>query len=437
MLFVYHVLLTLFSPFVLLYLFVFLLRRKDFRPGFLERLGRIPIARRASSQKRNASELSLRDQACFWVHAVSVGEVIAAVPLVKRLRSRFPSARIFFSTYTATGRATVKQRCPEVDGVFYFPFDIYPIVEKVIARVCPTLFLLVETDIWPIFLHRLQQKGIPSVLVNGRISARRLIVGPLYRKALTPFSYFCLQTEVDAERLIRLGIDPKRVTVTGNMKFAQAVSKDGDPWKLRNELGLPGNARILIAGSTHKGEEEEIIRCYQKLTSSWPDLFLLVAPRHPDRFDQVEALFRAAGLPCVRRSQGKQTPGRFVVLLDTLGELSHAYALGTFVFVGGSWVRRGGHNVMEPAAWGKPIFFGPYMDNYAAIAASLEREGAAIQVRDGDEMAAQIQRLSQDERQISLMGQKAAAFVARHQGAVEKNLDVIERVVTSTVVAEG
>lgn len=356
---------------------------------------------------------------------------MATLPLAKAMGSRFPDTRFVLSTYTPMGRATALRTWDRNGTIFYFPLDLYPVTERAIERVKPDLFLLVETDIWPGFLRGLSTKGIPSVLVNGRISSRRLLLRPFYRRVIQQFSRLCVQTDVDRERLLELGVDGARVAVTGNMKFAQASAREGDPSRLREQLGIPTGASLLIAGSTHEGEEREILRCYEKLLVSGRNVLLLVAPRHPERVDKVEALFSAHGLPCVRRSRANGASGHAIILLDTIGELSSAYALGTFIFVGGSLVRRGGHNLMEPAAWGKPIFFGTHMEHYADIAFSLEREGAAVRIKDGEDLAIQINRLAGDERGASEMGRKAAAFVARNQGAVEKNLAIIEELLQS------
>jgi 3-deoxy-D-manno-octulosonic-acid transferase len=426
MLFVYDLLTVLAAPFVFLYLAVFLWRRKDFRPNFAERLGSFPAAGKVTAPRKASSP-----RPCFWLHAVSVGEIMAATPLAKALRARFPEARLVISTYTPTGREAALQRCPDADRVVYFPLDLYPVTRKVIARMRPALFVLVETDIWPTFLHGLKNSGIPSVLVNGRISSRRLVMRPFYSRVLQQISRFCMQTEVDRERLLELGIDGAKAAVTGNMKFAQAANQGADPSRLREQLGIPAGGPLLIAGSTHEGEEKEIFRCYRKLTRDGRDLRLLIAPRHPERVDRIEALARSQGLDCVRRSRANGSGDAAVFLLDTIGELSSVYALGTFIFVGGSLVERGGHNLMEPAAWGKAIFFGPHMENYSSIASSLEREGAGIGIRDGEDLAVQIERLARDEVRLLEMGRKAAAFVARNQGAVERNLAAIEELLGS------
>jgi 3-deoxy-D-manno-octulosonic-acid transferase len=427
MFFFYYLLALLLVPFLSLYFLVFLWRRKDFRPHFLERLGRIPRV-----TTKQAPDLGHRAQPrCVWFHAVSVGEIMGALPLAKAMGARFPDTRFVLSTYTPMGRDTATKRWDPSGAIFYFPLDLYPVTERVIERVRPDLFLLIETDFWPGFLRGLSANGIPSVLVNGRISSRRLLLRPFYRRVIEQFSRLCVQTEVDRERLLELGVDGGKVAVTGNMKFAQASAREGDPSRLREQLGIAPGAVLLIAGSTHEGEEKEILRCYQKLLLDGREVLLLVAPRHPERVDKVEALFNAHGLPCVRRSRANGSSGSAVILLDTIGELSSAYALGTFIFVGGSLVKRGGHNVMEPAAWGKPIFFGPHMEHYSDIASSLEREGAAVRIKDGEDLAIKINRLADDERSMSEMGRKAAAFVAGHQGALERNLEIIEELLES------
>jgi 3-deoxy-D-manno-octulosonic-acid transferase len=421
----YNFFVLLLTPFLLLYLLVVLWRRRDFRAGFWERVGFFPVTERTVAIERRP------DEPCLWIHAVSVGEAMAAIALVRGLRARWPRCHLVFSTYTPAGRALVKAKCPEVNRLLYFPLDVSPIVEAVIRKIRPSLFVLVETDIWPTWVHALARRKVPAVMVNGRISQRRVFWRPFYRRVLMHFTYLCMQTEVDAERLIRVGVDPSKVAVTGNMKFALAASREGDPERLRREIGLPAGARVLIAGSTHPGEEAEILRCYEQLRQRDKELLLLVAPRHPERVEQLENLFRARGLDCVRRTRMNSSAAacvRSVILLDTIGELSKAYALGTFIFVGGSLVRRGGHNILEPASWGKPIFFGPYMDHYSGIADMLEREGAAIRVRSGEELARQIERLARNPDQLVEMGRKAALFVARNQGSLEKNLDVIQRI---------
>jgi 3-deoxy-D-manno-octulosonic-acid transferase len=429
----YQTLTLLLLPAVLLYWLAKMVWRGDYLMRLAERFGvrklRSPAgpvnAARGSSRMRIEPEAGL----CFWVHAVSVGEVMAATPLVSALQARFPQSRIVLSTMTPAGRETALKNCPDVDVVMYFPVDFFLIVDKVIARINPTAFLPVETDIWPTLIQRLSRQNIPCILINGRVSLRRVryrfFFGPVFRK----LAFFCMQTDVDVERLLQLGVDREKIARTGNMKFSQAVSINQSPTATR--LQLPAHAHLLIGGSTHEGEEIELLRCYHALVERRPGIFLLIAPRHLERLERVERLVRAQGFHSVRWSRLNGDTPNSVVLLDTMGELSKTYASASVVFVGGSWVSRGGHNVLEPAASGKPVFFGPYMENYSSIAATLVQVGAAMQVQNGEDLAEALHRLLDRPDELLKMGQKAKSFVLENQGAVERNLDVIERVLSS------
>ncbi len=426
--FLYNILVFALLPLLIPYLAIAQMGQKRYSVGFWERLGFLTGSKSDAGRDASSAPKQGSKSRCIWIHAVSVGEVIAAIPLVKGLRSRFPTCRIVFSTFTPSAREVVEKRCPGVERVFYFPWDTSPIIERMIDRIDPSLFLLVETDIWPVFLRSLKRRRIPSIFVNGRISSRRLRARPFFRQVLGQMTYLCIQSEYDLKRLLRIGIHPDKARVTGNMKFEEAVMKDRDPTSLRQDLCLPKGALLLVAGSTHKGEELEVIKCYQRLREKQKDWLLLMVPRHPSRVEKVEALFQTHGISCIRRSRMQGPSGDSVIILDTIGELSAAYALGTIVFVGGSFVRRGGHNLLEPAAWGKPVFFGPHMDNHSAIASMIQTDGGGLQVNDGEDLATQIDALMRDEGRMMEMGRKAASFVARNQGAVERNLEVIERV---------
>ncbi len=405
-----------------------LLRQKNYRKHFWERLGR--FGENSARQESAPNHLENKPkELCFWIHAVSVGEVMAALPLIKGLQSRFPFCRIVFSTFTPTGREIAEKRCATVQRVFYLPFDTYPITAKVIDTIRPDMVILVETDIWPVFVWTLARKGIPSILVNGHISQRRRRVGLFYQLVFRQMSYFCMRSPADMESLLRIGIDVEKTALTGNMKYAQAAKREGDPARLRRELRLPEDANLLIAGSTHEGEEEEIIKCYLKLKRMKMRWILMVVPRHPERATRVESLFRSYGLMSVRRNNGADLSGDPVWILDSMGELSAAYALGTVAFVGGSFVKRGGHNLLEPAAWSKPVFFGPHVDNFSDIASMLQSAGGGMMVRDGDELASRIEELVSNEPRLEEMGRRACSFVTLNQTAVDKNLDIIQTLV--------
>jgi 3-deoxy-D-manno-octulosonic-acid transferase len=356
---------------------------------------------------------------------------MAATPLIRALQARFPQSRIVLSTMTPAGRETAQKNCPDIAVVTYFPVDFFLIVDRVIARINPTVFLPVETDIWPTLIERLSRRNVPAILVNGRVSLRRLKYRRFFRSIFRKLTFFCMQTDVDVERLIELGVDRANIARTGNMKFCQAVSTAQSPTAV--QLKLAPNAFLLIGGSTHEGEEIELLRCYRALSAWRKGIYLLIAPRHLERLERVEKLVRAQGFNSVRWSRLDGNPPNSVILLDTMGELSMTYPLATVVFVGGSWVSRGGHNVLEPAASGKPVFFGPHMENYSSIATSLVRVGAAMQVQNGKELAESLDRLLDRPAVLLEMGQKARSFVLENQGAVERNLEVIERFLRSSV----
>ena len=356
---------------------------------------------------------------------------MAATPLVRALQARFPESRIVLSTMTPAGRATAQKNCPEADVVMYFPVDFFVIVDRVIRRINPTVFLPVETDIWPTLIQRLSRRGVAMVLVNGRVSLRRLKYRRFFRPVFRKMTFFCMQTDVDVERLLDMGVDRAKIAKTGNMKFCQAASAAQSPPPSR--LKLHPDAALVIAGSTHEGEEIELLRCYYELCKRRKDVYLLIAPRHLERLARLEKLVRARGFASARWSRVEGEPSHPIIFLDTMGELAATYPLATAVFVGGSWASRGGHNVLEPAAAGKPVFFGPHMENYSSIATNLMRIGAAMQVEDGKHLAEALDRLLDQRAELVQMGEKARSFVLENQDAVERNVEVIERYLRSGV----
>jgi 3-deoxy-D-manno-octulosonic-acid transferase len=369
----------------------------------------------------------------FWVHAVSVGEVVAAVPLVHALRLRWPKTEVVLSTVTATGARMARTRLPDVATAFVFPVDLRGSTRRAVRRVRPRCFIALETELWPNLLRTLAAESIPAVLANGRISDRSFRryarVRPLFRRVLAHLALFCMQSEEDARRIISLGALPERVVVTGNLKMEAAPGGDGAEELWRRLLHL-GSARVLIAGSTHRGEEEPVLAAFAALrtdvaTGSAP-LCLILAPRHPERIDEVEALARGRGLAPVRRSRIPPGAPPELILLDSVGELATLYAVAEAIFVGGSLVPIGGHNVIEPALHAKPIVFGPHMTNFRDAAALLLGAQAAIQVRDGEELAAALRRLLADEPMRRAMGEAAWRAVRAHQGACQRILEALE-----------
>jgi 3-deoxy-D-manno-octulosonic-acid transferase len=366
----------------------------------------------------------------FWVHAVSVGEVMAAVPLVQALSARWPAADVVVSTVTATGERVARARFGEAAATVTFPLDFRGAVRRAVRRVQPACFIALETELWPNLLRALRQARVPAVLANGRISDRSYrryrLVRRLFRRVLGDIALFCMQSEEDARRIISLGAAPERVLVTGNLKM-EAPSGDAGAEQLWRRLLHLGSAPVVVAGSTHRGEESIVLDAFLAVRPAADGLRLVLAPRHPERLDEVEGLARARGLSVVRRSRVNPGHGAPVVLLDTMGELASLYAIADVIFVGGSLVPIGGHNVVEPALHAKAVVFGPHMANFRDAAALLLRADAAVQVADETALAATLGRLLADAPARQALGRAAWNAVRAHQGACVRTVAALER----------
>ena len=404
---------------LLAYLPAFLVRRR--RAGYRRNLG----------QRLGRLGEGLPPEPRCWVHAVSVGESAAAVPLVEGIRRRWPELGIVVSTITPTGARIVGERLAGTAVHRYFPIDLPGPVRRALDAARPRFFIAIETELWPNFLRALARRRIPAMIANGRISDRsfrryRWVRG-LMRRVLADVSVFAMQTDEDARRIIALGAPPSRVVVTGNLKsdlLPEAAGDDPAGWRARLHLGA--GARLWIAGSTHRGEEAVVLDAFLRARSRCPELTLLLAPRHPERAGEVEALIRERGLLAARRSRlpAAGAPGA-VIILDTVGELAALYALAEIVFVGGSLVPIGGHNVLEPAMRGKPVLVGPHMSNFREGAELLQRSGGGLVVKDAPELERELARLLEDRDLARRMGDAAREAFAGRQGAVSATLDLV------------
>jgi 3-deoxy-D-manno-octulosonic-acid transferase len=366
----------------------------------------------------------------FWVHAVSVGEVMAAVPLVQALRTRWATTDVLVSTVTATGDRVARARLPEAAAAFTFPLDFPGAMRRAVRRADPVAFIALETELWPNLLRVLRRAGVPAILANGRISDRsyrryRLVRG-LFRRVLDDVALFCMQSDEDARRIISLGAPPERVLVTGNLKM-EAPPGDAATGEIWRRLLHLGQAPVVVAGSTHRGEEAAVLDAFQAVRPEADGLRLVLAPRHPERLDEVEALIRARGLAVDRRSRVRSGSAPEVILVDTMGELASLYAVADVIFVGGSLVPIGGHNVVEPALHAKAVIFGPHMTNFREAAALLLRADAAIQVADETELAKTVGRLLTNAPARHALGRAAWNAVRAHQGACRRTVAAIEQ----------
>lgn len=413
---VYNALLLALAP--LIFPLLLWRRTNSKEPAWAERWGKI-----LSTEER--TELSL------WVHAVSVGEVMAAAPVLRELRSRHPNAHITLSTTTTGGRAVALQR-PEADRVIAFPLDAPWAVRRALAAVKPDLILLMEWEIWPNFLYEAKKRGAKVAVLNGRVSERGLARGLKMRwllgDALKNVDLFAMQSEEDARRAVLVGAPAEKVETVGNTKFDEAavpLSME-EREALRAELGIPDGAPVWICGSTRDGkngvpdEEVLIAQAAQRVRERFPNLMLVVAPRHLERADSAAAHL---GSPA-RRSKKETGP---TLLLDTFGELGKIYAVADIAFVGGSLAPWGGQSVFQPLAQGTPALFGPHMNNQRDIAALSRAEGAGFEVRDAEELAAQVVRLlSLPEGERAELRRRARALIERNQGTTARSLDLAE-----------
>jgi 3-deoxy-D-manno-octulosonic-acid transferase len=370
----------------------------------------------------------------LWVHALSVGEVRSALPLLKGLGARFPQRPLAFSVATAQGLEVAREALagrPEV-ALFMRPLDLPWAVERLLDRLQPALFCLVEGDIWPNWQWALARRGVPRLLVNSRISPRTFRgyqrLAPVARELFRGFDRVLAQTQVDHDRLLAVGVEPKRLRVAGNLKFDSAPPQLEPEARLAlaTELGLAGRL-VLAAGSTHPGEEEPCLEAFAGLRQAHPGLALLLAPRDVTRGKAVARLAAERGLSAACLSQGTPTPGAQVVVLDVLGRLAQAYALAVAAFVGGSFVAVGGHNLLEPAAQGVPVLFGPRTHNFQEMAQGLEQAGGGQRLAEGRDLAGAWAALLAEPAKAQAMGRAALEFCQAHRGALERALDEAAR----------
>jgi 3-deoxy-D-manno-octulosonic-acid transferase len=372
----------------------------------------------------------------IWVHAVSLGEVGAVHPLLRGLREVYPGACLMLSTGTESGQKIARERVTEASATFFFPWDYPGVVRKVIRRLRPDLFVIAETELWPNFLRILKAEGAKALLVNGRISDRSAgryrRIRFFFTAVLDHFDAMSMIRVQDGERIITMGANPVQVFVNGNCKFDQAAAA-ADPRhreEMKQVLGVAEEDRVWVAGSTHEGEEEIILRTFRRLQASDPEMVLLLVPRHVDRCQRVEKILEQSGIQdWVRRSRlnGEGRKGARVVLWDTFGELFKVYSLGTFVFCGGSLVPKRGQNILEPAAWGKVVLYGPSMEDFLDAHALLSGAGAGIMVRNEEELAERCLHLLRHPRERAERGEAGREALLAQRGAAQRNLELVRK----------
>ncbi len=404
--------------------------------GFVERirqsLGFLPKHALDKTARKN----------CIWVHAASVGEIVAASPLIKEFHKEFPQSPILVSVVTNSGYEMANRIIKDADSIIYFPLDLPWLSAHILHKVQPRVFMPVETELWPNFLKAARHMHIPVMMVNGRISDKSVTryrhLHSLLDDMIGTVTKFAMQSSIDAEYIVRLGANPDLVTVTGNTKFDQtytAVSPE-EKQSMIAEMGLAENEGIFLAGSTHKGEEEYVLHAFDAIREKFPRARLVIAPRDLLRTDEIISICRQHGVQAVRRTHLQKHPatGHDAVILDTIGELGRVYSIGDVIYVGGSLIPHGGHNILEPAAHGKAIIVGTNMFNFKDTHVLFSKRDACITVGSGEELAQQALGLFEDVSRRHRMEQETLAIVRENKGASRKTavllhemLDAVEQ----------
>jgi 3-deoxy-D-manno-octulosonic-acid transferase len=422
----YSLLILILGVIVSPYLAYQAIRYKKYIGSLGQRMGYLPVS------------FNLDGEESIWIHAVSVGETMTVRALIADLRRRYPSLRIFLSTTTMAGQQVARRNVQDVDAVFYLPLDLAFIVRRTLRLVKPRLFVMMETEIWPNLLRQCKRMDVATVMVNGRISSRSYprykIARPFFKKVLGDIDRFCMQTEESARRVIDIGADPAKVVVTGSLKFDSldvpgATTLDGRGQnRVLRYFRMNSGRQVIVAGSTMREEEQLVLQAFRRIKGSTAaNPLLILAPRHPERFAEVAQLARDQAFVTAKRTDLPidAEPRADVVVLDTIGELAQVYQIATAVFVGGSLVDTGGHNILEPAVYGKPIVFGPHMHNFKEIAEAFIAHDAAVQVTGTRGLEDALLALLTDPVRRARLGAAARALVESNRGAKDKCLAII------------
>ncbi len=419
--FTYNLVLTFILTIYVSYLLIRALIQKDFRTELLERMGYFHYV----SSKRT-----------IWLHAASVGEISGSIPILKKIKEEFPANDIIITTMTRSGNETAKKSFPEAKKILFFPIDHPFFLNNVIKKIKPALLLIAETELWPNLIMSCRRLKIPIIIFNGRISKKSFprynLFKSFFKSLLNQNILFLMQTEEDRDRILSIGAPLERTKVMGNLKFDITPSPSWEERRIEFSKLLMIDERdlILIAGSTHSGEEEVILEIYKRLKNLFPNLILILAPRHISRIAEVEEILKKKSISWIKRTSLQtnifERNPHDVILIDTIGELMNLYSLASLAFIGGSLVPVGGHNPIEPLLFKKCVLFGPHMFNFKEISGLLIKEGGAIMVKDDKELYYQLMNLLSDETLRNQIGERGYKIIENNRGAKERIFEEIK-----------
>ena len=416
---IYNALITLAFLIALPVLPMLLLGGERFRAGIGQRLGLYP-------RHRAIPFTSLRP---LWIHAASVGEVRSVRDFSEQLKRRFPGRAIILSTLTQTGNLTARQN-PAIDRVIFLPLDLWWTVRRALAVFDPAVVIFIETEIWPNFLHQAHRKGLPTILLSGRVSEKAFNhycrLAWFFKGVFSLLRACGMQSEIDRQRIIRLGAAPNRVSITGSLKRA-ALMNDGVAKGCNISEHRPPGSWIWVVGSSHRGEEDIVCAAFKILKQQFPRLRMILAPRHPQRFAEVEKLLLDSGVSFQKKTSlgNRREFEQEVLFLDTIGDLERFYADADLAFVGGSLVDAGGHNLLEPARLGKPVLFGPYTSTVKSVARELKQNGGGFEVRNAEDLEREITSLLTNPEKRRLAGEKAYEVAAGDNAVIDHSLNIV------------
>jgi 3-deoxy-D-manno-octulosonic-acid transferase len=423
----YNILLFIAAIIILPYYLLKIIFTGKYRKSFIQKLG-----------GRQAKILAnLKDGPRIWIHAVSVGEVTAAAPIVACLKMKRPEVTIIFSTSTETGQKMARRFIKEADAFIYFPLDIPSIVRKIIKMANPDVFVLVETELWPNFLKACQERRIKTLMVNGRISPRSYhryrLTKFFWKRVLCNLNAAGMIAGIDAERMKNIGMTSTKIKVLGNAKYdgLAAMISPALQEEITRRFNARENERFFVAGSTHEGEEKIIIHVYHELLKRYPDFKLIIVPRHIERTGDIFRLLKQENFNDVMTltdiNNGRQRKDERIIVVDIIGELFKVYSLATIVYCGGSLVPKGGQNILEAAAWGKVIFYGPSMEDFSKERALLEDAGCGVTVRSAEELLREIIHMLENPEELKSRGERGKAVVLANIGAAARYADLVSK----------